>query len=1623
MWSLERSSMIVHRVRTAFFLLLLGYVSGLGAVTTTWSNSSTVTTSIVLSGSDTLVLTKDHTITVSGDVQVRVTGDATMDVGATAGTGSVTMKPADNCNAHLSFSVVEGKTLTVRMWNDLFFTGNDTGSKPMYLSFTGKGTVKFRLPSGKTLSFGGAATVGTLVRVLMAQEPADTAIAQVIFEKWSYDADSVNTDLTLHSWVKIGRNSSFLYVSHHKEGLPALDKPYGYGTVAFDPTNKGTGRLVLDIAAGASAGDFKDGAFNVCGARIIGSGAFGQYDIELSDYRTGVYPRDRAGLQAIFRVSDSVALNHFKTNDAANYPSNWTAHKADTTNRRGLVIINRNHSLPRFANNYDQVTTLTSSVWYQANTYQTGFVLGNNGMLEVEHNRFIDYIAGAKNTAITGGTHTQSGATATSNDTHHASKVKKHNPAALIIDGFSFTYASATTFTYNGNDIAQIKFKGNGGLFVRVGASSDTGALLNETMNASGVATTGTGDVYIAGVIGKGSYDGVSVPVLVSGTTTVTTDQSAEPEGEHAIDIEGSVKIFSVEGDGGEAKAGFINIPTIMLDHAGRELKFANSTTVRLAGNRPLSMATTDEYYRYNTSSILVNATIEAHDVTLIHNDVSRDLSCLPDSSANASPAIVGGELTSLSIASSLKADPNAIILDYTGAAIYLYNSTIACHESLVSAGVRWAVREVPIEIANSETWTYGDNTSKLIFYNRGNSYDLDISGYGRVFQLGSRANVMADGTTYQPFSINGVKPSSSLRDAFIDVFRQEPSPDTNITGSQNVIKLSLQTAEESGVASDERAIHVVYLGNKSQINLGWAVGQHDSSGTVKVLVDKNYYPAEYDDTLLATELTQSSSTTNLFSPYSEGVGELELAGHNLYFGAGGRHDVYGDLNPANNELAPRSVSDVGGIIYVDYGGKLSTSGTYDMLLNTVIARRVSKVAVASGSVTLTSDQIILQDNGKIQNYGFDVTNDPQPYAMNSSIIPSMLIHVPDIPSPDGFVPIKGVSSWDEPGGLTRGSGFWGTRATVSVTAPVTMPASGMLVMTTGDNLEQAQVSGSTRANPLHLYISGNTTGFARVREFVSVASDPVVLGEGDHAALFLDGGARIGLGSRHWNEKSLNAWNHLGADKVSLFLNGNSVVDVNSDLLVIDKLPFVATTNFGATVGKTHRITFYSEVPREIRVPANGELDLSSFGQGGQGYRQQIAFGGQVRLVLEPGAKIRFPDLDSTTAANRPILYFNDESELIFLGNDDRDEGRWTDGLAGSDKVRCKILGAGQIWLNKQARLKVTGSALVGIEADKDTPKTDVVISMARQSAMYIGDENKAGGAFQIGNIVDNGGDGTSTTTTEISFTLTVDGPKAKFHMDREAFFGIGVGVVNKADNPNGETGNEANTAWRVQSLHNLKNITLNITKGTFEHGQIFDGDDSQSSVFAVGPLDTRLSGKYTLTMGIPGESYIKGGGNLLYVDIGIPHTSPLVVAIKSTAAVLDGSDSGKYNLFAPSSLIRTYTSLTGATISSTASAYSFESSVVSDLTSQGTALVQFFSILRMPSYPAYTEKYVAAGKDQFTVRAGYVNGTAIQRQIVALARNKFGASVDPIEALEKGYFSGASVTSDGGPASFIVP
>jgi hypothetical protein len=508
------------------------------------------------------------------------------------------------------------------------------------------------------------------------------------------------------------------------------------------------------------------------------------------------------------------------------------------------------------------------------------------------------------------------------------------------------------------------------------------------------------------------------------------------------------------------------------------------------------------------------------------------------------------------------------------------------------------------------------------------------------------------------------------------------------------------------------------------------------------------------------------------------------------------------------------------------------------------------------------------------------------------------------------------------------------TRATESVNVAQERKYD-MLFIGAGDYVNQLKVAGATIADPFIIDVAGDGTYPlpARVDEFVSIQTtrDQITdryIAEGDHARLHIEYGGIVGLGSKAWNEHSLYAWNKLGKDHVQLRFLGNGVINLNSDLLVTDRLAMLPAwysdggQTYGFGYGEIDRITFYSSEERVIRIPAGGELDLSAFGQ--SPYQQQIAFGGKVKLVLEPGATIRFPDTDSINETNGGgvVLYFNDESELIFQqSNDPTTYLPFNTTTAPIDNSRCKLIGNGQIWLNKNSTMRIDGPVFVGVETDALTPNTDITVSLQRQAVWEIGNINLAGGAFQVGNTIARTHIDPSTgysADDSVNFSVVLNGPTATWHTDREGFVGFGAGILQKNGNPNGKAAaginpvmdptnpgfvaditvtygagtltvpvfnpdvdsNGTDGTWKVQALYNVDYVGIQNTQGVIEHSIINNGSNANpgvnASVWAIGPCN-----EYYVALNGIGNAIIRGGGNLVQIPATATAAMPIILNI----------------------------------------------------------------------------------------------------------------------------------------------
>jgi len=806
---------------------------------------------------------------------------------------------------------------------------------------------------------------------------------------------------------------------------------------------------------------------------------------------------------------------------------------------------------------------------------------------------------------------------------------------------------------------------------------------------------------------------------------------------------------------------------------------------------------------------------------------------------------------------------------------VRLFNAELALQESLNVAGVRLVVTD-----RHGVAGKAGDNLSAVRFFDHGKDADTKFTGYGRLLMLGSNNNHMADG------ECNWVTES-----AYVNVFKQNDRTTVQDDASGQV-RLGLTVGDQfpTGIAPENydanRGLHLILSSvlekGGSNVAAGWPTVQGDQSGNAFP-----YASTRYGNKLLAEVL--STDAANLFSVDALKVPASAIVVDKGLIGFGG-FDKEG-----KGARGPISANDAQGVVFVNHGGKLSV-GAGDIMLDTMVAQRLwndynfegnARVAQLTGVVDLPHDQSAFTANGGVQVFGLtkamldaraeetqgwvrlSFENEARPVADRSGA-QEVVVNWFNTEGQSEVVahPTKALAA------KTRGMTRKATRITTAIDAPIAKPAR-LLYVGSGDDIRQMRVAGASQANRFEIEISGDdvTRSFGRVREFAN--ADAMVdlnadyrVGEGAHAIIYGVLGGRFGLGTTNWNDHSVNPWNVLGKDFVQVAVEGDCVVDVNSDLIIADSQALIAVDSFGAA--GVERVTFTAESPREIRIPAGVELDLSSFGQSAK--QQQIAFGGKVKLVLEPGATIRGP----RSAKGGVVLYFNDESQFVMEAPSDRASGNKP--YAGRENLeRCKFIGNFQIWLNKSAVMKVGDGTLAGVQSDASTPKTNVTISLNRQSRFELGSAVAAGGAFEVGNPA-------AVAGGEVKFTLASRHVDSVVHIDRQAFFGLGAGVREKQGNMNGTATADKNpevtdgkatlnngvpafnpdkkNAWLVAPLFDVAAINVEFKAGKLEHNNIADGSDTNAALLAVGP-----AAAYNFKMSAPGQVTIKGGGNLMLV------------------------------------------------------------------------------------------------------------------------------------------------------------
>jgi hypothetical protein len=417
-----------------------------------------------------------------------------------------------------------------------------------------------------------------------------------------------------------------------------------------------------------------------------------------------------------------------------------------------------------------------------------------------------------------------------------------------------------------------------------------------------------------------------------------------------------------------------------------------------------------------------------------------------------------------------------------------------------------------------------------------------------------------------------------------------------------------------------------------------------------------------------------------------------------------------------------------------------------------------------------------------------------------------------------------------------------------SSTCPPVVSANISPVPTILGRVDQMQIEGSRLGD--EAFIKVGQGGFVRELLFFNGC----ISGEESVGFVILEDDSRVGIGSAHRNVDSLTGSIKLGINGVTIIGNGHGEVVLNEDI----EIDNVCSILMGPDFSTTDTLRFTSEDPRVLTVRKTGVLDLRSFLNGAT-----VEFGGQITIVLEPGAQI---------VANGGIVRLADRAGMV-VQTVERAEDIFATNTASdvtiTDPFRVKMIGTGTLQLAENSTFFVESDSFLGVETlyewtgtqTAEIPVTNFTIQIVSTAQFIIGTAiEQLGGAMQVGNTVNRPGH-------TVQLTIEPASPDGIFQVKSNGFLGFAVGIANKGTN----TPNQ----WTVDNLFNVQSVTMNLLDGLFAHDLIYDGSSSNASLFAIGQ-DTPTSPLYTYNYAdiiTPQEirlfnGNIHGGGNMILLQ-----------------------------------------------------------------------------------------------------------------------------------------------------------
>lgn len=805
----------------------------------------------------------------------------------------------------------------------------------------------------------------------------------------------------------------------------------------------------------------------------------------------------------------------------------------------------------------------------------------------------------------------------------------------------------------------------------------------------------------------------------------------------------------------------------------------------------------------------------------------------IPNDDVNSQPTYMGGETFTL-LPQDIEQNPAD---PFTDLEAILMRPKISFTNSRFMLLTSAALTGVDILVPNFVFEAGGDhigrkNFNEFLFGYNGFAVD---NGKGRSLILGTRiGSYAADGVTVIDNDAHfDVLQTQDM--VITEVLPTDPQGDQTVALDVIANNNTIVSAIGDNDIENQFSTHTIFLGNESNISVG------TNSNVTGFFVDSHPWIRVSGD----------------FFDFETSGGVLQDPLTSVRTGTGG--------------------------IFVDLNGKFSADPLVDVTINATIARHFN------GIVDVQLSNSLFNSLASVTNSEVNLSN------LNDLVIVAANEHFADY-TVDWSLMQKDF--------LVRRSGSFVpypvAQNNLATFFAVTEPNVSNIPVIQG-TVDQLQIMGSTLGLPATIEIDGGTVG--EIVFLKDSSNEPATV---PVAIIVLKNGGTVGLGSTVRNSDSVFSTGNIGKNGITVIADGSGNIVLNNDIYVRGVSPFL----FGPNAQDSDILSISSASGKSVIVTDASTLDLRGVTEG-----TTLQFTQNANLVLHPCARIIAGGGALTFTSNAqmnftPSSKVNQFFDAIPLGpinntlqvtqsalanlphNAYAPLINYGDGLLNTESFRATFVGNGVIKFAGDSRMMLPKGAFLGIETLREViaedlvaevPITNIEMKVEDSALVQIGHEDVTlGGVLQVGNVQDLG-EGHS-----VSFTLTIAGSNAVFEAGSQAMIGLNAGVVKALTNNVSD--------MLVDTLYNVRAITLNVNEGRLNISRIWPTDDARANIVVIGDNNDGVA-QFNLHYPVFGDSVdtiseiraqnavLTGGSNIAYIQSAAPeslnagHLAPIVL------------------------------------------------------------------------------------------------------------------------------------------------